>query len=334
MKIDDRYNEPEALEREAHRWVTLLVSGDATTADAEALKHWRRQSPAHDSAFVGATQRWKDFGPAGRGLLEKGEAPVWSPPPPMVSRRAVLGGAGALAAGAVGYAVVQPPLGLWPSLTELAADYRTATGEQRQVTLADNISVRMNTQTSIAIPSLADVEQVKLIAGEVSFTMPLNAPSSLVVLAGDGRTVASRARFDIRNVGPSVCVTCFEGELRVEQGMQAAILNAKRQIRYDGAGLQSVVSIDPVEAAAWQDGVLVFRFTPLSDVVTEINRYRPGKVILMNAALGESGQRAVSDSAPRRGSCLDRAGIRRLVAIIAGRNSPAQLIDEQRTTVT
>lgn len=285
MTIRDQDIQLEPLEREAHRWVTLLVSGEATTADAEALKHWRKQSPAHEAAFVGAARRWKDFGPAGRDLLAQGDAPVWKPP--LVSRRTMLGGTAAVV-GAAGYTIAQPPLGLWPSFTELTADYRTATGEQRQVTLADDVSVRMNTQTSLAVPSSADTEQIKLIAGEASFAMPLHARNHLVVLAGDGRTVASRARFDVRNVGSFVCVTCFDGEIRVEHGTQTAALGAKLQVRYNGNGLQPVVSIDPTEAAAWQDGVLIFRLTPLSDVVAEINRYRPGKVILMNSALASN----------------------------------------------
>ena len=64
MTIPNQHDDLEALEREAHRWVAQLVSGEATTADAEALKQWRRQSPAHEEAFLAATRRWKDFRPA------------------------------------------------------------------------------------------------------------------------------------------------------------------------------------------------------------------------------------------------------------------------------
>ena len=66
-----------------------------------------------------------------------------------MSRRALLAGGGALAASVAAYAVMKPPLDLWPSFDELRADYRTATGEQRRVTVAD-VDVRLNTQTSIA----------------------------------------------------------------------------------------------------------------------------------------------------------------------------------------
>jgi transmembrane sensor len=285
MTFREQHSAPGALEREAHGWVTRLVSGEATAADARALKAWRSQSLAHDQAFTAAAQRWKNFGAVGRTLLAQGRAPEWSPPQPVLSRRAALGGMGAIAAGAAAYGIVKPPLGLWPSLVELSADYRTATGEQRQVGLSDDVSVRLNTQTSISIlSSEAGTDLVKLISGEAAFAA--TSPKPLVVLAGEGRMTAGRARFDVRNVGASVCVTCFDGDVRVEQGSQTAIIGSRQQLRYDLSGLKAAVAIDPAEAAAWQAGMLIFRFTPLSDVIAEINRYRRGKVILTNAALG------------------------------------------------
>lgn len=284
MTIDAEKDEADLLERAAHRWVSLLVSGEATEADAAALKSWCRQSPAHEAAFAAATRRWRDFGPAGRELLAEGLAPAWSPP--RIGRRAMLGGAAALAAAVAGYAVVKPPLGLWPSLGELTADYRTATGEQRVLTLAGDVAVRMNTQTSLALASGADrSDQVRLIAGEASFATGERSARPLTVLAGDGRTVAMRARFEVRAGDGGICVTCLDGEVRVEQRAQTALVAAGWQLRYGSGGLGRSVRIDPVEAAAWQEGVLIFRATPLSAAVAEINRYRPGRVIVLDAAL-------------------------------------------------
>jgi transmembrane sensor len=285
MRLRDQLDETEVLEQEARYWVTRLVSGDATTLDAEALKGWCAQSPAHRAAFIAATRLWKDLGPAGRDLLSQGDLPAWSPP--NVTRRMFLGAGGALAATAAGYAIVKPPLDLWPSLNELAADYRTATGEQRHITVAGDVSVRMNTQTSIAVSSPADAtDRITLIAGEASFTTAPEMRKPLIVLAGNGRAIARKAQFDVRNVGATVCVTCFDGEVRVEQAGRTVSIGPKQEVRYDADNMGAAVAIDPGETAAWQDGFLVFRFTPLSDAVAEINRYRPGKVVLMNQALG------------------------------------------------
>jgi len=278
--------DPDVLEREAHRWVTQLVSGEATVADAEALRRWIAQSPRHADAYAAAAARWTAFGPAG-AALRAAQATSRQPVTRPVSRRFVLGGAGAIAAtAAVAYVGVRPPLALWPSIGELAADYRTATGEQRRIALADHVSVQLNTQTSLALaPSAAGDNQVRLLAGEAAFATSPETARPLVVEAGDGRAVASRARFDMRRTGDAVCVSCLEGSVRVERRAQAATIGAGRQIRYDATGLGEALTIDSAEAAAWQNGVLIFRFTPLSDVVVEINRYRHGRVILLNAAL-------------------------------------------------
>jgi transmembrane sensor len=37
----------------------------------------------------------------------------------------------------------------------------------------------------------------------------------------------------------------------------------------------------------WQRGVVEFRDVRLADAVEEINRYRPGRLVLMSKALGE-----------------------------------------------
>jgi len=203
------------------------------------------------------------------------------------SRRAVLGGGLAAAAAAAACAVVRPPLDLWPSLAELMADYRTATGEQRQVALSGDVSVQMNTQTSIALrPSEGGGDRVELIAGEASFATGSEPNHSLVVLAADGRTSATGAQFDVRRFGPAVCVTCVAGGVRVERRADAMAIGPGQQVRYDDNGFGRVTVVDPEQVTAWRQGVLIFRLTPLAEVVDEINRYRPGRVILLNAALG------------------------------------------------
>src|SRR5450756_183673 len=104
MTADDQEGEIALLDREAHRWITQLSTGDATVADATALQRWCGQSPAHAAAFAEATRRWNAFGRVGRDLLAEGRIPPGFARRRQVSRRVVLGGAGALAATAAGYA--------------------------------------------------------------------------------------------------------------------------------------------------------------------------------------------------------------------------------------
>jgi transmembrane sensor len=289
MNETNHDTELDSLRREAVDWIQRLASGTATVADGEALKRWCLQSPAHAAAYADASRLWKEFGPAARNLRRRGEISPGlahlTPRSPTPSRRLVLGGGFAVGAAACGYAVINPPFGLWPSFEELTADYRTATGEQREIALAADVSVLLNTQTSIVLRAPGEsADNVELVAGEASFAT--TAPDRLfAVLAADGRAAANNARFDVRRVGAVVCVTCTEGNVRVEYGADATAIGPRQQIRYDKNGLGHVATVDPELVTAWQQGVLIFRLTPLADV-EEINRYRPGKVILLNAALG------------------------------------------------
>lgn len=287
--MDEVNDESDPLRREAVDWVQRIASGRATAADAESLKRWCRQSTAHAAAYAEASRLWREFGPAARNLRQRGEIPpgLIGSPRRAIGRRAVFAGVLAAASAAAAYAFIDPPFGLWPSLSELTADYRTETGEQRQVALPGDVSVRLNTQTSIALqPSGEDGDRVELVAGEASFAMPSEPGRPLVVLAAGGRTIAIAAGFDMRRTGASVCITCIDGTVRVEQRAHAAAIGPGQQVRYDDAGLGRVVTVDPELVTAWQQGVLIFRLTPLADVVAEINRYRPGKVILLDSALG------------------------------------------------
>jgi transmembrane sensor len=296
--------EPEQLRREAVFWIERLTSGQATSDDAEAFGRWRRLSKSHEGAFTAARQLWSDIGPAGENLRRHGEvelARLQVPARATINRRLIIGG-GALAAAASisGFAIIDPPLGLWPSWQELNADYRTRTGEQRDLPLGTGVLARMNTQTSISVQSVSPEEgRLKLISGELSLTMATG--TSVSVTAADGKILTHGAQFSVRyeprDVG-TVCVTCLDGTVRVTQRAASAELASRQQIRYGGNGFSEVETIDRDVVSAWQRGVVIFRGMPLAEVVEEVNRYRPGKIILLDANLGRklvSGRFEIAD---------------------------------------
>jgi transmembrane sensor len=45
------------------------------------------------------------------------------------------------------------------------------------------------------------------------------------------------------------------------------------------------VAFDPESLTAWQSGLLIFHNQTLTSVVDQINRYRPGKIIVVSADL-------------------------------------------------
>lgn len=285
--------EPTPLEHEAYGWVVHFVSGRARPDDIKALQDWSARSPAHAEAFDQASKTWRAVGPPGQRFLATNRAVVRlgavkpsTSSPARLGRRAFLGGA--LAASAAGAAVMiaRPPLDLWLSWAELAADYRTETGEQRRITLADKTSIDMNTRTSIAVRSSeANAERIELIAGEAMISTP-ETSGVLTVAAGNGRIIAHHARFNVRHGNRDVCVTCLQGQVDVERQAEVVPLAAGRQVVYSEQGIGAPVAVDSAVATAWKDGIVIFDATPIAEVIAEVNRYRRGRIVLTNAALG------------------------------------------------
>src|SRR5262249_20206216 len=156
-----------------------------------------------------------------------------------------------------------PPLGLWPPLSSLAADYRTGTGEQRQVTLADDVIVAMNTQTAIVQGAMTDTSsQIELVSG-AAIIEATSMAKMLTVIAGAGRVALSQAAFNLRRDQDSVCVTCIKGDVRVGYGADVMPLGPGQDIVYSSRGLGVRGTVDPDIVTAWQKGLLIFRETPL-----------------------------------------------------------------------
>jgi transmembrane sensor len=278
--------EPDPLLDEALEWVVRLRTGEPTRADVDALQEWRGRSAAHEAAFRRAAEIYQRGGIAAAELAAEQKARAIADAGSLrrrrLARRALLGGA---AAAAAGYMVVQPPLGLWSSLQELSADYRTRKGEQRRIDVVSGVSMDLDTQTSIALRSQQNEARIELISGQAAITAARPASDPLVLLAADGRITAAQAQFDARCFGDVVSVTCLNGAVDVERGGRSVHLQASQQVSYSAAGIGNSMAADPAQVTAWQSGLLVFRDQPLSNVVDEVNRYRPGKIIIVSAAL-------------------------------------------------
>jgi transmembrane sensor len=154
------------------------------------------------------------------------------------------------------------------------------------VTLGEAMSVDLNTRTSIAVKAQTDnATRIALISGEAAISTGSASPP-LTVMAGSGRVTANQARFDLRCDAAAVLVTCLEGNLQVECKAIVRPLAARQQVSYGADGVGAVKAIDPEIVTAWQRGELIFEGTPVAEVIAEVNRYRPGRIILMNQDIG------------------------------------------------
>jgi ferric-dicitrate binding protein FerR (iron transport regulator) len=261
-----------ALRREAQAWLLHLTSGQATTADAEAFRRWHGISDEHALAFSETRVLWENLGPAAKAVSARRQRG------PRMTRRAFLGGAVAASAA---FVLLRSPIGPWSGTTP---DYRTATGEQRRIELAGNVVVHMNTQTAIKVQSGG--AGIELIAGEAFVRTDARLPAPFVVTAEGGRVLACAAsECNVRCIGTGVQVTCLDGMTELTYEGRHATVKPSQQVGYDDRGVGAALAVNPAVAMAWRDRVLIFDGQPLSDVIEDINRYRPGKIILADGAL-------------------------------------------------
>lgn len=279
----------DVLEREAIAWLLRVTDDGATAADQAALRDWQAADPEHARAFAKASKLWHAMPSAVATALKTGDLSLPAPEGRdigVVGRRGLMIGF-ASAAAAAGYAVVNPPLGLWPSLFEFTADYRTATGEQRTIAISNAVSVEMNTRTSIALRTAEDAaHRFELIAGEAVVDAAAAGARPVQVIAAGGLATAA-AKFDVRCDAGSTAVTCLGGVVHVQYRDRAVMLQERQQVSYGGGEMTAVTSVDPAVITAWQDGYLMFRKEPLASVIAEVNRYRPGRIVLLDSKLGE-----------------------------------------------
>lgn len=287
----DRDAAPERWAEEARIWLARLSAGDVKQAELQAFLRWQRTTPAHAAAFEQVKRQWAAMRPA-LGELLRSEPELAARHArlrggnPRQGRRAFLGSAlGATAvAGVAAVAVLHPPLGLWPAPAEWGADFRTATGEQRTLSLASRVSVTLNTQTRVRrshAPLGGDdgSSGIDLLSGEAAIDLTGDG-TAFGVGAGNGRTVARLGRFEVRHLHETVRVTCLEGTVTVVHPAGTCALQARQQLVYDARSISGIAAVDLADAGLWRRGELVFRRTPLAQVVEEINRYRPGRVLL------------------------------------------------------
>lgn len=271
-------------QREAGAWLRRLQSGAATELDLQGFRRWRAAHPAHGEAFAQVRHQW-NLMPEAMAARPERERVAARAPQPRLPRRVFLLGTAASAAGAAAAAVaVHPPLALWPSLGELQADYRTATGEQRTLVLDSGVALQLNTQTALThlreqVPQPAPQPGMRLVRGEVAVDLR-QARSPFALLAGAARVLAQGAQFEVRHLDDGSCVTCIAGRLQVAHAGGTQELLAGQQLRYVDQDFAAVTTVDTAEWSAWRTGLLIFRRAPLAHVIAEINRYRPGKVVL------------------------------------------------------
>lgn len=248
--------------RAAAQWLALLESGSASEQDRANLQRWRDSCVSHEQAWQKAQALRQRFASLPSALALK------SLDRPEPGRRVVLMRAlGAVAlVPAVWLISRQLPLDVW------RADLHTATGERKQVRLADGSSLQLNTASAVDVDLQS--RRLKLIEGELSLKVPGASP--LTIQTEFGQIIVSQGEVCVRQEARGCRVSVYNGAVQLQplQG-PALALRSGQQVSLQATGVGPISPFD-VLAPGWREGVLMAKNQPLGDFLRELSTYRPG----------------------------------------------------------
>jgi transmembrane sensor len=290
-----------AQEQAALAWLSLLHDQPGS-GDQAAFSQWLQADPAHAEAYAQAQVMWElSEGPA-RTLADEDALALQGYLNAMdKSRRSRVGRwSGALAMAACLLLMVSLGTGWQPMrwMDDLGADYVSAPGEIRTVTLADQSQVTLDADSAIAVDFSRGERHVQLRRGAGFFSVT-HTGEPFVVEAEKGRTRVLGTQFEVRLQPRGAQVTVLSGRVGVtaDPNAEQQILTAGQQVAYGEGSAQTLHTVDSEAQLAWRQGWLNYYKATLADVVQDLARHYPGRILLLNDELAV---RRVSGSFPSR----------------------------------
>ena len=299
---------PELIEAAAAAWLSLRDRGMSAAETAEFVR-WLQQDPQHAVIFAELDRVWQDFdrlanvpamgarAPAVNGDLL---APRVRPRHHRSLTRTAFGVAAAAAIVVLGVVQFRAP----------RHTAETAIGAFQKLDLADGSVVQLNTDSAIDATFTASERRVRIVRGEVFFTVAPDPSRPFVVTSGPVAVVAVGTAFNVRQRDAAVEVLVTEGRVRVDDARQnrsllpvasssgdpPLLVAGERALvtmsEHDASLAPPAATVEKVSAShaqralAWQERRLEFDAVPLTEVIREFNRYNHRKLVISDGALG------------------------------------------------
>lgn len=164
------------------------------------------------------------------------------------------------------------------------ADYRTAAGEIRTLTLPDGSQVVLNSGSAIDLDYSDATRTVKLVRGELLATVAKAPDRPFQVITRDLTATALGTQYSVRLDDGFTRVAVQESTVAVtpRDGGDGLKLTAGQQADLNRHGVLARAPT-PRQRPDWADGRLAFSKAPLTEVVERLARHRPGLLTLDDA---------------------------------------------------
>lgn len=266
----------------ALEWFVLLQDKTASAEDRRAFSVWMASDPAHRVAYERAQTLWQRFDavkPEYDRYRRSGR----------VSRRGVVLGALAAAILAPGAYMLSRP--------GLFATYRTDVGERRSFTLADGSTVELGSYSALSVDFSDSRRNLVLHQGQGFFQVAADPARPFVVNAGGGTITALGTAFDVKLSDDAVTVSVVEHAVSVAFGPGEPVrLDEGWQVTYGGDEIAVPHRADTQIVEAWRNDRVIFEDVPLRRVLSELERYRRGRIFLTDAEIGNMPVTAIFDT--------------------------------------
>ena len=281
----------EAMEQAA-AWFTLLRSGAATEADQTRWRAWLAGTEDSRAAWAFVERVSQRFQPLQTGASPRLAADALQRAGSHLARRRIVLGAAAMAGGAgvLGWSVWRQS-GARDTVMAWRADFRSATGERREVRLADGTEVWLGSASAFDQDYGTGLRRLRLRAGEILIRTATDSGRPFVVDTAQGRMRALGTRFNVRLDGRGRTeLAVYEGTVEVTligtvtgaaanpvAASASVTVSAGQQLAFTTDQLGTLAPADPAREA-WSRGVLLAQDLPLAHVIAELSRYRHGRI--------------------------------------------------------
>lgn len=263
---------PDTLQQ-AMEWQVTLWSGEISTEEQRAFDTWLQANPKHPLAWQKVQQVNRQLAQLPNQLANH---VLHQTAGVDKNRRQLLIGAGAV----VGLGILSVGASQTPQWRTATADYRTAQGERRELTLPDGTQLMLNTASAVDVHFTATTRRLVLHRGEIQITTGADKNAAQVrplwveTAAGVARPIGTQ--FTLRQLDRTVFAQVTQGavELMSAQG-QGLRLEAGQATQFDSAGVSAIQRASPVNSG-WTRGLLIAEQQPVKDFIAELGRYHSG----------------------------------------------------------
>lgn len=271
----------EQVFEEAAAWMIELREGGLRGLRAPRFMEWLERSPLHVAAYLEIAALWDDI----PRLMTKESVDVDA----LIASargeraRAIFRPAIWIAALAASLVVA---IVLW--MQPRTQTYQTQIGELRSITLDDGSTVHLDAKSHVRVRLASDARTVELLEGQAMFHVAKDVRRPFIVSCDDTRMRAVGTQFDVyRKAFGKKVVTVVEGRVAMlpGAGRSEIFLDAGDQVVVTTGSVVQTNRADMAMAVAWTERNVVFRNTPLSEAVAELNRYNRRQIVIDDASL-------------------------------------------------